>query len=326
MNLTGTRENRMKAIASLALAALLATPALAQFPTKSITLVMPYPPGSSTDGLARAVVAAAAADLGQAIVVDNKPGADGLIACADVAKAAPDGYRILFGTGGSLVAVPAIRKVPPYDAVKDFTPIAGLADFSHFLYVHPSFPARNMAELIAHVKANPGKVNYATGNNISLLTMAYLARDAGLDMVKVPYKGEPPALIDLLANRVQVMSGTALPVAQVKAGALRALVTTLPKRIALLPEVPTMKESGLRDIPFGGGWVAFFGPAGMPREAVERLSKALIAANGTPAVQARMEQFGLVPSPLKPEELGAHVKAQTVVYADAVRELKLALE
>ena len=314
------------AAAALALASLFATAANAQFPNKPITLIMPYPPGSSTDGLARAVAAAAGVELGQQVVVDNKPGADGLIACLDVAKAPPDGYRILFGTGGSLVAVPAIRKSPPYDAVKDFSPIAGLANFSHFLFVNASLPVTNMAEFISYVKANPGKVNYATGNNISLLTMAYLSRDAGLDMVKIPYKGEPPALIDLLANRVQAMSATALPIPHAKSGHLRALVTTLPRRINLLPDVPTMQEAGQKDIPFGGGWVAFFGPAGMPGDIVERLSKALIAANKLPAVQARMEQFGLVPSPLSPEELGAHVKAQAIVYADAVRELKLPLE
>jgi tripartite-type tricarboxylate transporter receptor subunit TctC len=306
--------------------ALLSLAANAQFPTKPITLVMPYQAGSSTDGLARSVAAAASVSLGQPVVVDNKPGADGLIACSDVAKAAPDGYRILFGTAGSLVAVPALRKSPPYDAVKDFSPLAGLADFSHFIFVNASLPAKNMAEFISYVKANPGKVNYGTGNNIGLLTMAYLTRDAGLDMLKVPYKGEPAALIDLLANRVQVMSATALPVPHAKSGALRALVTTLPKRIPLLPDVPTMQEVGLKDIPFGGGWVAFFGPAGMPKDVVDRLSKALIGAIALPVVQARMDQYGLVPSPLKPEELAAQVKSQAVVYADAVRELKLPLE
>jgi tripartite-type tricarboxylate transporter receptor subunit TctC len=316
----------MKKLAVLVCAALVCTGANAQFPSKPITIVMPYQAGSSTDGLVRTVAAAAATDLGQPVVVDNKPGADGLIACSDVAKAAPDGYRILFGTGGSLVAVPALRKVPPYDAVKDFTPIAGLADFSHFLFVNASLPARNMAEFISYVKANPGKVNYGTGNNISLLTMAYLTRDAGLDMVKVPYKGEPAALIDLLANRVQVMSATALPVPHAKSGALRALVTTLPRRVPTLPDVPTMQEAGLKDIPFGGGWVAFFGPAGMQKDIVDRLSRALIAAQKSPDVQARMEQFFLVPSPLRPEELGAHVRAQAVIYRDAVRDLKLPME
>lgn len=317
---------KVLAASALACAALFCTAASAQFPNKPITIVMPYQPGSSTDGLVRSVAAGAAADLGQPVVVDNKPGADGLIACSDVAKAAPDGYRILFGTGGSLVAVPALRKVPPYDAVKDFTPIAGLADFSHFLFVNASLPAKNMAEFISYVKANPGKVNYATGNNISLLTMAYLTRDAGLDMVKVPYKGEPAALIDLLANRIHVMSATALPVPHAKSGALRTLATTLPRSISLLPDVPTMQEVGLKEIPFGGGWVAFFGPAGMPKEVVDRLNRALIAAQKSPDVMARMDQFFLVASPLKPEELGAHVRAQAVIYRDAVRELKLPLE
>ncbi len=302
------------------------TVATAQFPNKPITMVIPYMVGSSSEGIARSVAAAASAELGQPVVVDNKPGADGQIACLDVMKAAPDGYRILLGTGGSLVAVPALRKTPPYDAVKDFTPIAGLADFSHFVFVNTNLPAKNMAEFISYVKANPGKVNYGTGNNISLLTMAYLTRDAGLDMVRIPYKGEPATLIDLLANRVQVMSATALPFPHVKSGALRALVTTLPKRISTLPDVPTMQESGLKEIPFGGGWVAFFGPAGMPKDVVDRLSRALIAAQKTPDVQARMDQFFLVASPLRPEELGAHVRAQAIVYRDAVRELKMPME
>jgi len=317
---------KVLAASALACAALFCTGANAQFPNRTITIVMPYQPGSSTDGLVRTVAANVSTELGQPVVVDNKPGADGLIACSDVAKAAPDGYRILFGTGGSLVAVPALRKVPPYDAVKDFTPIAGLADFSHFLFVNASLPVKNMAELISYVKANPGKVNYATGNNISLLTMAYLTRDAGLDMVRVPYKGEPAALVDLLANRVQVMSATALPVPHAKSGALRALVTTLPKRIAMLPDVPTMQEVGLKEIPFGGGWVAFFGPAGMPKDIVDRLNKALVNASATPDVKARMEQFGLVATPHRPEELGAYVRAQAVVYKDAVRDLKLPME
>ena len=122
------------------------------------------------------------------------------------------------------------------------------------------------------------------------------------------------------------MSATALPVPHAKSGALRALVTTLPKRIAMLPDVPTLREVGLKDIPFGGGGVAFFGPAGLPKEVVDRLSKALINANALPEVKSRMEQFGLVAAPLRPDELGAHVKAQAVVYRDAVRELKLPME
>ena len=318
----------MKIHAAFAFAALavFACPASAQFPNKPITIVMPYPAGGSTDSLVRTVAAAASAELGQPVLVENKPGAEGLIAHSDVAKSPPDGYRIVFGTGGSLVAVPALRKVPPYDAVKDFTAIAGLADFSHFLFVNSSLPAKDMAEFVAYVKANPGKLNYATGNNISVLTMGYLTRDLGLEMVQVPYKGEPPALNDLLAGRVQVMSATALPIPHVKAGTLRALVTTLPKRTSLLPDVPTMKEAGQKDIPFGGGWVAFFGPAGMPADVVDRLSKALINASATPDVQARIEQFGLVYSPLKPGELAAHVKSQVVVYAEAVRELNLQQE
>lgn len=300
--------------------------ASAQYPNKPITLVVPYQAGGSTDALARALATAAAAELGQPIVIENKPGAEGLIGCLDVAKAAPDGYRLLLGGAGSLVLVPALRKTPPYDAVKDFTPIAGVSEFSFFMFVHPSLPTKNMTEFVNYVKANPGKVNYAASNNSGIMSMAFLSRTAGLDMVKVLYKGEPASIADLLTNRVQATFATATPVPHVKSGQLRALATSLTKRSNLLPDVPTMTEAGQKEIPFGGGWVAIFGPAGMPKDVVNRLSKAFIAANNQPATHAKMDQLALVPSPLTSDELGSYVKAQTIVYRDAVRDLKMPVE
>ena len=311
--------------AALGLAAL-ASAASAQYPNKPITLVVPYQAGGSTDAIARAVAQAASAELGQPVIVDNKAGAEGQLGCLDVAKAAPDGYRLLAGGAGSLVLVPALRKTPPYDAVKDFTPIAGGWEYSFYMYVHPDLPAKNMVEFVNYVKANPGKLNYATGNNQGLMSMAYLARVAGLDMVKVSYKGEMAAVTDLLTDRVQAIFATSAPLSHVKTGKLRVLVTTLTKRSNVLPDVPTMKEAGQQEVPFGGGWVSIFGPAGMPKDVVERLNKAFTAVNNRPDIHAKMDQLGLVPSPLPPDELGAYVKAQVIVYRDAVRDMKMPIE
>jgi tripartite-type tricarboxylate transporter receptor subunit TctC len=321
---SGSKLVHLIAVVSLASFAMAAS---AQYPDKPITLVVPSQAGSTVDTMARAVAGAAAAELGQTIVVDNKAGADGQIGCSDVAKAAPDGYRLLFATGGGLVGVPAMRRMPPYDAVKDFTPIAGVSEFSFFMLVHPSFPARDMTEFVNYVKAHPGKVDYATGNMPGWMSMAYLSRAAGLDMVRIAYKGEPTAVVDLLTNRVQAMFATSSSVLpHIKTGQLRALATTLKKRSNLLPDVPTMKEAGQIEMPFGGGWVSVFGPAGVPKDIVDRLSKAFIAAVNRPAVLARMDQFGLVPNPLTPDELGAYVKAQTIVYRDAVRDMQIPVE
>ena len=149
-------------------------------------------------------------------------------------------------------APPALRRTPPYDPVKDFTPIAGAVEFSFFLYVSPELPAKNLAEFVAYVKANPGKINYAIGNNIGFMSMGFLARTAGLDMVKVSYKGEMAAVTDMLTNRVQAMIATSAPLSYVKAGKLRALATTLTKRSKLLPDVPTMKQAGQQEVPEQG--------------------------------------------------------------------------
>lgn len=317
-----------KAVRLLAAATLagFATLASAQYPNKPITLVVPYQAGGAADGIARAAAEAASKEIGQAIVVDNKAGAEGQIGSQDVKNAPPDGYKILLAGAGSLVQVPALRKVPPYDAVKDFTPIAGTAEFSFFLYVHPSFPAKNLKEFVEYVKANPGKVNYATGNNQGLLSMEYMKQTLGLDMVKVSYKGEGAAMTDLLTNRVQAMFATSLGYPHVKDGKLRVLATTLTKRSRLMPDVPTMTEGGQQAIPFGGGWVAIVGPAGLPKDITDKLSKAFLAANLKPEVEAKRDAVALAPMQMNAEQLGKHIANDVVLYRNAVRDYKLQQE
>src|SRR5690606_39005476 len=178
------------ACAALALSLAGAAAAASDFPSRPVVLVSPYLAGGSADGIARALAEAAAKDLGQPVIVESKPGAEGLIGAADVMRAPPDGYRVLWGGAGSMMVVPALRKTPPFDPEEAFTPIAGTIDFSFFLFTHPSIPAKNMSEFVDFIKKNPGKYNYATGNNQGMLTFAYVNKANGLDIERVAYKGE----------------------------------------------------------------------------------------------------------------------------------------
>jgi tripartite-type tricarboxylate transporter receptor subunit TctC len=291
----------------------------AQFPAKPIRVVVPFPAGSSTDIVTRVLASSVSQAIGQQLVVDNKAGADGAIAAADVAKAAPDGYTVLMATNSPMSAVPALKKNPPYDPVADFSPITDVGRYTFFILVHPSVPAKSLQELIEHARANPGKLNYATGNTTGIVSTAYFASLAGIQLVHVPYKGEPQAVTDLVAGRVQLMfcsSGTSI--AHIRDGRLRPVVTTLGKRSSLLPEVPTIAEAGMPQFSITS-WAGLFGPARMPREVVERLNKEFVAAMGRADVQAAMEKQAFALSPSTPGELGAFVKEQMESYRRILR-------
>lgn len=305
----------------LSMVVLLLVPALAgaQYPSKPIRVVVPFPGGSATDTVTRILANSVSQSIGQSIVVENKAGADGAIAATDVAKAAPDGYTLLMATNSPMSAVPAMKKSPPYDPVADFTPITDVGRYTFFLYVHPSVPAKDFSELISYAKANPGKLNYATGNTTGIVSFAQINSLAGIDMVHVPYRGEPAGITDLVAGRVQLMLATPTTgLAHVREGKLRAFVTTLDKRSALLPDVPTIAEAGLPEFSITS-WAALFGPARMPREVQERLNREFVSAMGRPEVQAAMEKqaFALMPSP--PEKLAVFVKEQMESYKRILR-------
>lgn len=304
----------MKRLLVLAVALLFAAPSFAQFPNKSIRIVVPFPAGSATDTITRILGNSVSVAVGQTVVVDNKAGADGAIAAAEVAKAAPDGYTLLMATNSPMSAVPAMKKVPPYDPVADFTPITDIGRYTFFIVVHPSVPAQTVPELIQYARANPGKINYATGNTTGIVSTAFFSSLAKIQMVHVPYKGEPQAMIDLISGRVQLMfasSSTSVP--QVRDGKLRALVTTLARRSHLLPDVPTIAEAGMPEFSVTS-WAGLFGPAKMPKELVDRLNREFVAAMGRPEVQAAMEKQAFVLSPSSPEKLGAFVKEQMESY------------
>lgn len=289
------------------------------FPSKPIRLVVPFPAGSATDAAARLIGGSVSTAIGQPVLVENKVGADGAISATEVARAAPDGYTLLFATNSPMSAVPALKKQPPYDPIADFTPITDIGRYTFFLVVHPDVPAKTVAELLAYAKANPGKLNYATGNTTGIVSSALFNSLGGVQMTQVPYKGEPQALTDLIAGRVQVMfvsSGTSVP--HVREGRLRALATTLKQRSPALPDVPTIAEAGMPAFSLTS-WAALFGPAKLPREITERLNREFVAALGRPDVQAALAKQAFMPNPSTPEQLGALVKEQLDAFRSTLK-------
>jgi tripartite-type tricarboxylate transporter receptor subunit TctC len=309
----------MKRLLVLAGALLFSAQAFAQFPNKPIRIVVPFPAGSATDTISRILGASVSNAVGQPVVVDNKAGADGAIAGAEVAKAAPDGYTLLMATNSPMSAVPALKKIPPYDPVADFTAITDIGRYTFFIVMHPGIPAKTLQEFIQYARANPGKINYATGNTTGIVSTAFFASLAKIEMVHVPYKGEPQAMTDLISGRVQFMfasSSTSVP--QVRDGKLRALVTTLPRRSPILPDVPTIAEAGMPEFSVTS-WAGLFGPAKMPKEVVDRINREFAAAMARADVQAAMEKQAFVLSPSSPEKLGAFVKEQLESYRNILR-------
>jgi len=305
-------------LAALSFAAYAAS-AAAQYPTKPIKLIVPFPAGSATDTVGRILGQSVSAAIGQAIVVENKAGADGAIAGAEVAKAAPDGYTLLLATNSPMAVAPAMKKVPPYDPVADFTPITDVGRYTFFLFANANVPAKTLGELIAYAKANPGKLAYATGNTTGIVSFAQFNSLAGTQMLHVPYKGEPAAITDLIGGRVQLIFATPTTgLAHVKDGKLRAIVTSLKNRSPVLPDVPTMGEAGLPKFSILS-WAALYGPAKMPRDLVERLNKEFGAAMKRPDVLAAMEKQAFILNPSTPEELAGFTKEQFEEYKRILR-------
>jgi tripartite-type tricarboxylate transporter receptor subunit TctC len=309
----------MKRILVLALL-LAAGPALAQsYPAKPIRVVIPFGAGSSTDAVMRVLAPEVSATIGQQIVIDPKPGADGAISGMEIAKAAPDGYTVGVGSGGPLAAVPALRKNPPYNVSTDFTPITDIGRYTVFLYINSSLPAKDFKEFVAYVKANPGKVAYGTGNPSGIVAFAQMNSLLGLDMLHVPYKTAPQVMPDLLANRVQaLMDPPAVALSHVRDGKLRALVTTLNRRSPLLPEVPTIHEAGVPQYTISN-WMGLIGPAKLPREIVERLNREFGNALRKPEVIAALEKQAFMPNPGTPEQFAAYIQEQVQSYGSLLR-------
>lgn len=304
----------------LALCVFGATAAAQPFPNRPIRLVVPFPAGGTADQVARAIAAPLSQSLGHPVVLDNKPGADGAIAGDLVRKSLPDGYTLFFATNTPLNAAPTLRRTPPYDPVADFTPISLLGAFATFLVVSNDLPVRSIEELIAYARANPGKVNYATGNTQSILASAQLGRAQGIDIVHVPYKGDVQALPDLATGRVQMMFATGVVVPQVKDGRMRAIAAMSPARSPLLPDVPTMDEAGVTSVTIGG-WAGLFGPAGMAPDIVSRLNGAVGDALAKPEVRDALDKLAFSARSSSPREASAFLAAQLAAWRKTIDDL-----
>ena len=289
------------------------------YPSKPIRFVIPFGPGSASDALARIAGQELSQSLGQPIVIVPKPGADGALSALDVKRSAADGYTFLFGTNSPLAVVPNIRKELPYDVMADFTPVTFLGDNTFFVVVHPSVPAKSLAELIAHARANPKTLNYPAGNTYALVATALFAVNNGIAMHAVPYKSEPDAIVDLLSGRVQLLFGTSTTVsAHGKEGKLRALATTLQERSPLMPDVPSFPEAGQAKLPIGP-WFALVGPAGLPSEIVARMNKEMVAVLAKPSVRELMLRHGFMARSSTPEALAAYMKEQIALWKTALK-------
>ena len=295
------------------------------YPVRPIRLIVGFPPGGSTDAAARIIVQPVAQQLGQSIIIDNRPGADGAIAGEITAKAAPDGYTLILATTSTMSAVPTLRKNPPYHPVRDFTAITDVGRNTWFMFVHPSLPVRTMTELINHIRANPGKLSYGSISSTAMIATAQLLSLNKLDAVRIPYKGEGPAIPDLMSGRVQFgfMTGVSYP--QAREGKLRVLATLLPRRSALAPEVPTLEEAGVKGVSTSS-WVGLFGPAHMPAPVVDRLSREFRTALARADVVDAVGRVGLLARGSTPAELGAYVKEQLETWSRVLREAGVPLE
>jgi tripartite-type tricarboxylate transporter receptor subunit TctC len=252
------------------------------------------------------------------VVVENRPGANGALAAMYVARSAPDGYTLLMATNSPLSAVPFMMKKVPYDPIKDFTPVTRMGSFTLMLVMHPSIPAKNVKELIAYAKANPGKLSFASANTSGIVAGETLKHWAGIDILHVPYKSAPPALQDLIAGRVSMMFTdltTGLP--HVKSGALRALAVTRIQRSSLFPELPTMDEAGVTGFDMDA-WAGFVTPAHTPPDVIALLSKTMRPIIDSPETKATMRKAGFEAFSSSPEELGDFIKVQLAKWKKMV--------
>jgi tripartite-type tricarboxylate transporter receptor subunit TctC len=317
------------AAAAAAVALCAAWPAAAQtFPARSITLVVPYPPGGGVDSMARVAADKLAAALGQPVVVENRGGAGGTIATRAVAKTAPDGYTILLTYTGTLAINPSLYPNAGYDPRKDFAPVGLMASMPVALLAHPSFSAKTVADVIAYAKANPGKLNVGTS---SIGTGGYMSAElfkatTGIDVAIVPYKGTAPLMNDLIGGHVPVAFGVLPPaLGNLQAGTLRAIAMLSRTRFSLLPDVPTAEESGMP----GFESVLHYGvlaPAGTPKSIVDRLNAELQKLVESPDVQARIHAEGGDKLTSTPEEYVADIDREATKWGTLIRKLNLKVE
>ncbi|GKT01380.1 tripartite tricarboxylate transporter substrate binding protein [Acidovorax sp. SUPP3434] len=316
-------------LVALSLAAMAGGVSAQAWPSHPVRVIVPFPASGATDLVARVVTQRVSQDLGQQMVVDNRPGAGGTIGAAEAAKAPADGYTLLLTTSSTHAISPHLMPRLAYDPRKDFTPVAHVADAASVLLVTPSLPVKSVADLIAYAKAHPGQLNYASSGNGTIvhLNAAAFSAQAGIEMTHVPYKGTAQSIADLATGQVHVLFDsipTGMP--HVKSGRLRALAVTSQQRSALAPELPTLAESGLPGYS-SVTWFGVYAPAGAPPALVERIHQAFAKAMQAPDVIASLAKLGVEPArPSTAAQFAAMVQADSARWAAVIRERKITLE
>jgi tripartite-type tricarboxylate transporter receptor subunit TctC len=301
------------------MAAALGASAQSNYPSQNVTIVLPVGPGSGTDIVTRMVAQKLSESLGKPVVFENKPGANGSIAAEYVARAKPDGHTLIIGTNSTHGANPALIKEMRYDPIKSFEHVNRVAVFTSILVVNPKLPVKTMTELIAYGKAN--ELTLATGNASGIVQSETLARQVGWKkLLRVPFKSNPQAMTEVIAGRVDFMfTDIAAAQAQVKAGNLRALAVTSKNRSAIMPELPTIIESGVPDYDLSG-WNGLFAPAGTPPDVVNKINAEITKIVQMPDVRARILDIGAEPGPMKPAEYAAWVQSEVTKWTKLVKE------
>ena len=325
-------RRRQLLLAGAAAGASLALPAAAQaWPARAIHIIVPFTPGGSSDVLARAVGAEIGHSLGQPVVIDNVPGAGGSLAGEKAAHSPADGYTLFMGHIGTLAINPALYPRLGYDPVRSFAPVAWVARVPNVLVVNPSVPARSLKELVALAKAKPGALAYGSGGNGSAAhtTMEYLKMQAGISLLHIPYRGTAPSIADLLGGQVQALfTGVPALLPHIKAGPMRALAVSSPRRLAVLPDVPTVAESGVpgtKDFE-ADQWYGLVAPAGTPAAVVALLNQHVNKALESPEVRARLANEGADPTPATPQAFGALIAREIPRWAGVVRRAQIKLD
>ena len=296
------------------------------YPSRQVTLIVPYPPGNAADVSARLLADRVAAELGKPFVVINRPGATGTIGTASVAKAEPDGYTLLLTSTGPIAVVPWINKTLSYNVERDLLPVVGIARGPFALIANKDVPVRNIAEFVAYVKANPGKTNYASYGvgNVNQLAMEPMKQAAGLDIAHIPYPGTGPAQADLLGGRVQFLfDGLPAAAARMKAGDVRVLAVSSLKRNAIAPDLPTVAESGIPALANFDvqGWVGLFAPVGTPPAVIEIISRAFL--KNISVLDKLVSDQGMETFALNPEQFASFVKTDSEKWRKTIVDAKI---
>jgi tripartite-type tricarboxylate transporter receptor subunit TctC len=293
------------------------------YPSRPITMISVFGPGSASDTLCRIMADQLGPALGQPVIVEDRPGADGALAALYVHHQPADGYTIMLATNSPLSADPYLHKDVNYDPVKDFVPITRVGSFTLMLVVDPKLPIHSVQEMIDYAKANPGKLTFASGNTAGIVAVETIKRNAGISVLHVPYKSTPPALEDIMGGRVSMMLAdftTAIP--HVSAGTLRPIAVSRIRRSALFPDLPTLDEGGVKGFDLDT-WAGVVAPAGTPPQIVTKLNQALRKIIDNPETQAKFKNVGFEGFSSTPEELGDYIKSQLALWGKMIKDANI---